>query len=121
QAARAAQGMTRVTVIDGGALDPRRVPRRHAIEQAHRAAMRDQRFDAGVVEAGRRHRFGSAVTAARSTVAKRSTFANGVPACIGSLSTAKPSSARRDFHAASVLPGWPPKPWPGATLQKSPT
>ena len=41
---------------------------------------------------------------ARSTVATRRMFANGVPRCIGSLVTAKPRSARRACHAASVRP-----------------
>ena len=36
-------------------------------------------------------------------------FANGVPRCIGSLTTAKPSSPRRSVQAASVRPKWRPK------------
>src|SRR5678815_2819086 len=115
--------MARVAVVDRDALDPRLVPRRHAIEQAHRATMRDQRLDAGVIEAGRRHALVPGapgvlgvlgVLGARSTVAKRRMLANGVPRCIGSLVTAKPRSASRACHAASVRPVWRPKPWPRA-------
>ena len=106
EAAPAAQRMLRVAMIDGDALDARRAPRRHAVEQAHRAAMRDQRGDPGVVERLRAHGIAApARDASRAiTVPTRSTFANGVPLPIGSLATAKPSSRRRCCHCASVRP-----------------
>ena len=43
----AAKDEARVAVVDGDALDRARGPRRHAVEQAHRPALRDQRGDAG--------------------------------------------------------------------------
>src|SRR5678816_1261752 len=113
--------MARVAVVDRDALDPRLVPRRHAVEQTHRAAMRDQRLDARMVEPGRIHRLALGAVGARSTVATRRMIANGVPRCIGSLVTAKPRSARRACHAASVRPVWRPKPWPRASLTKRST
>ena len=111
QAARAAQRMARVAVVDGAAFDARRVPRRHAVEQAHR------RRGAGSARRCRRgralpaswlrwppsaRRVDGADAAARSRTACRDASAR--------LATAKPSSPSRAIQSASVRPNWRPTP-----------
>ena len=75
--------MRRVAMAGGETFDPVLVPGDHAIEQAHGAAVRHQRLDAGVVERGRIQE----ALRGGPRVAISSTLANGVPWDIGRSDT----------------------------------